>query len=91
MTSKARRIVGWLFLIVLNVQTILFGPLIIQNLKDTERAISLREPTVTDLARRDYVDRRRQELVILVVLTAISFTMNLIGGTILLKAKRIEW
>jgi hypothetical protein len=41
MTSKARRIVGWLFLIALNVQTILFGPLIIQNLKDTERATSL--------------------------------------------------
>lgn len=90
MTWKTRRIVGWLFLMALNVQVILFAPLIIQNLNDTKRASSLQEPTVTEMARRDYVDRRRQELVILVALSTISFIMNFMGGIVFLTVKNID-
>jgi hypothetical protein len=63
----------------------MFNLLIIYNLKDTERANSLQEPTVAGLERAIYVERKNQELVILVINGAISFVMNLTGIMIFLR------
>ena len=92
MTSHARQtVLSFVFMIAFVVQSILFGPLIIRNYNDIKKASSLEEPTVTEVARGDYLSNKKQELVILLALVAISANVNVMASLIFGSAKRIEW
>jgi hypothetical protein len=91
MTSKARQIVAFAFMIALGVQNMLLGALIAQNYNAMRRASGLQEPTVTEVARVDYVSSKKQELVVLLAVVAISMTMNALASMIFVTAKKIDF